>query len=77
MDTDIYDLSKKSEAYQRISRENLKLYNTLKDGLSGEQLDDFIKFADNSCDCEAESNESYFKEGFKAGVRLAVECMCD
>ena len=36
-----------------------------------------IYCADNSCDCEAESNESYFKEGFKAGVRLAVECMCD
>lgn len=40
-------------------------------------IDLLLSMADNSCDCEAESNESYFKEGFKAGVHLAVECMCD
>ena len=76
-DCSIFEKMKFTEEYKRISAEELKIYENLKESLSDEQKKEFDKFSDLIIDEEAMVEETYFKAGFKLGVRLAVECLSD
>ena len=77
MDGEIHSLLIHNEEYKKIVELNSRIYNKLVAELDDKQQKEFIKFADNGTDCEAEASEAYFKIGFKMGVRLAAECLCD
>lgn len=66
---------KPTKTYKELCGEGVALYNKTKKLLSKEQAKMFSNFADKQLEIEAESNEVFFKEGFKIGVRLAVECL--
>ena len=76
-DYSIFEKMKLTEEYQRISAEELKIYENFKKSLSGELEKEFDKFSDLIIDEQAMVEETFFKAGFKLGVRLAVECLTD
>lgn len=68
---------KDNEEYKKICRNGLELYNKLKEKLNKKQIKLLEKSADANLDIEGTACEIYFKEGFKTGLRLAVECLTD
>ncbi len=64
-----------SEEYKRLSDEGYEVFEKLQGSLGKEQIEMLEKFANLILLEEAEATDSYFKEGFKLGVRLATECL--
>lgn len=56
-------------------RERDKFYNQLRDMLTDEQKNLFDKYCELEVDETRISNDTYFKEGVKIGVRLVAESM--
>lgn len=65
------------EDYKNLSANELDLYQKLKALMNGEQNELFEKFIDANMQCASMAEEIYFKEGFKAGFRIVVECLTD
>ena len=63
------------EEHDRISAEAYKAYEKFKQGLNDAQKEEFDKFVDLQIQEQAEAEETFFKAGFKSGVRLAAECL--
>ncbi len=61
----------------KIKREADEVYNKLEETLSKEQFDLFNDFIDKGYDIKYEDVEKYFMEGFKIGLRIAVECLTE
>ncbi|MDE5943123.1 MAG: hypothetical protein K2H30_02830 [Clostridia bacterium] len=68
---------KSSERYKKVSEEGYKIYNKLKESLNDEQKAELDKFADLTLEEQSEAEETYFKAGIKAGLRIAAECLID
>ena len=76
-DTGLYEKVKKTEEYNKLKAEADKYYEELEKTLSKEQKELFAKFLDNDFGADSEAAEQSFIAGFKCGVRLAAECLCD
>ena len=64
-----------SKEYEELSDEAYKLYVQLTDILNDEQNKIFNRYIDTqTCAC-AEDELVHFKEGFKTGLLLAIECL--
>ena len=64
-----------SKEYEELSDEAYKLYVQLTDILNDEQKKIFNQYIDtHMCAC-AEDELVHFKEGFKTGLLLAIECL--
>ena len=74
---DTHEAIKYSEEYKKVSEKRYKVYNKLREMLTGEQRELFDEFANSEIDEIALSNDAYFKSGVKAGVRFVSECMFD
>lgn len=72
---ELHENIKHSGEYKRLSGESLEIFGQLQKQLTAEQFAVFEKFTDLSMSAECESNEAYFKEGVKTGMRFAVECL--
>jgi len=65
------------EEYKNLSGQGLDAYNKIKKTLSKEQNELFEEFVNLNIDAAGLANEIHFKEGFKAGILLALECLSD
>lgn len=64
-----------SKEYEKLSDEANKLYVQLTDILNDEQNKIFNRYIDmQMCAC-AEDELVHFKEGFKTGLLVAIECL--
>ncbi|MDE6868752.1 MAG: hypothetical protein K2J83_06410 [Clostridia bacterium] len=68
---------KSSERYKKVSKEGYEVYIKLKESLNEEQKAELDKFADLTLEEQCEAEETYFKAGMKAGLRIAVECLIE
>ena len=68
---------KTTETYGKLCGESAKLYDKIKKLFGGKYFKEFDEFVNKQLEMEALSNEDYFREGVKIGVRLAVECLYD
>lgn len=64
-----------SEEYKKISDEAYRFYKRLKNILNDEQKKIFEDFANSEIGVCAEGELLHFKEGFKLGLLLAIECL--
>lgn len=64
-----------SEKHGKKSAEAYKLYVQLTDILNDEQKNIFNKYVDMDIEECAEAETAHFKEGFKTGLLLAIECL--
>lgn len=64
-----------SDEYKKLSDETDKLYKQLIDILNDEQKKIFNEFIDLGIGVCGEMEFLRFKEGFKAGLLLAIECL--
>ena len=76
-DDEVESAIKGNEEYKNLCKRGVELYNKLAKILNKRQFKLFEKFADANLDIEGTACEIYFKEGFKAGLRLAVECLSE
>ena len=76
-DTGLFEKVQKTEEYQKLSDEAYGYYLDLEKKLNEEHKDLFLKFVDTNMDANCETNEQSFIAGFKCGIKLAVECLCD
>ncbi|MDE6355843.1 MAG: hypothetical protein K2L67_01230 [Clostridia bacterium] len=60
-----------------LSANALDFYQKMKELLNKEQNELFEKFVNANMQYEGRCEEIYFNEGFKAGFRIAVECLYD
>ena len=56
-------VTEKTEEYRKMFKE--------------EQQSEFLEFCDTCTSLGTESALSHYKEGFKIGLLLAMECLCD
>ena len=61
----------------KMKQEADEVYKKLEEVLSKEQFDLFNDFIDKGYDIKYEDVEKYFMEGFKIGLRIAVECLTE
>ncbi len=64
-----------SEEYKNLSDKANKYYTQLEKILSDEQKKVLDKFADSDFEASAVGQKMFFKEGLKAGLLLAMECL--
>ena len=64
-----------SESYNNLLGECDKIYKELKASLTPEQVELLDKLIFNHMGLEAEATERYLIQGFKAAVKLMVECL--
>ncbi len=64
-----------SEEYKNLSADAHKYYNQVNEVLTDEQRNVFDKFVNSEFETSAVGQKMFFKEGFKAGVLLAMECL--
>lgn len=64
-----------SEEYTKKAEEAHKLYMQLLDILNDEQETIFKKYIDTVTAACSEADTAHFREGFKTGLLLAVECL--
>ncbi len=64
-----------SEEYKNLSADAHKYYNQLNKVLTGEQKKIFDEFANSEFGVCAVGEKMFFKEGLKAGLLLAMECL--
>jgi len=64
-----------SEEYKKRSKEAYKFYTQLNEALNDEQKKLFDDFIDSEMGVCAEGESLFFKEGLKAGLLLAMECL--
>lgn len=76
-DTGLYQIVKKTEEYNKYKAEADRYYDGLEKALNEEQKELFFKFIDTYMDAESEAVEQNFIAGFKCGLKLAVDCLCD
>lgn len=76
-DCGMIDTIEFGEDYDKLSKTELELYDKIKNMMNEEQNELFEKFVDANIESAGMVEEIYFKEGFKAGLRLAVECLAD
>ncbi len=76
-DTGLYNLVQKTEKYKSLNEEAFNYYRILEEKLDKKDFTLFDKFVDAYMSAESEFGEESFITGFKCGLRLAVECVCD
>lgn len=68
---------KPDKEYNRFDKEADKYYDKLKATLNKEQIDCLNNYADANLAANCEFVRAAFKTGFKSGVSLIFECLCD
>ncbi len=64
-----------SEEYKKLSADAHKYYNQVNEVLTDEQRNVFDKFVNSEFAAIAVGEKLFFKEGLKAGILLAMECL--
>lgn len=64
-----------SEEDKKQADKAYKLYMQLLDILNDEQKKIFKEYVDTEMAAGSEADTAHFKEGFRTGLRLAVECL--
>lgn len=64
-----------SEEYKKKADKAHKLYMQLLDILNDEQKKIFKEYVDTRAAVCSEEDTAHFKEGFKTGLLLAIECL--
>lgn len=82
--TDIYlgknadfETIKPNEEYAKVAMRLTNLCEEFEKQLSEEQVEEFRKIFDLHIELEGITEEEHFKEGFKLGLKVAVEVFCD
>ncbi|MDE7439291.1 MAG: hypothetical protein K2N23_02125 [Clostridia bacterium] len=69
------DNIKYNEEYWQLTKYGNNIYEKLKATLNKKQIELLDKLLDNHADLSAEASECHLLQGFKAGIKLMVECL--